>query len=71
MSVHAKDFQVVGISGAFHYSVSNNHIVVLGRETPEIIITSFHPNECTRRYTEVGEKGAGSYGSVCHDLLLL
>lgn len=46
-------------------------IVVLGCKTPEIIITSFHPNECTGRYTEEGEKGARIYGSVRHDLLFL
>ena len=43
MSVHGKEHQVVEISGALHYGVPHNHIVVLGRKTPDIIIIIINP----------------------------
>lgn len=36
MSVHVKEHQEVEIAGGFHCSVSDKHVVVLGRETSEI-----------------------------------
>lgn len=36
-SVHVKEHHVVKISGALHYGISYDHIMVLGCETPEII----------------------------------
>lgn len=38
MSVHIKEHQMVKISGALHYDVSHNHIMVSGHKTPDIII---------------------------------
>lgn len=37
MSVHAEKHQMVKISGALLYGVFRNHIVVLERETPDIM----------------------------------
>lgn len=38
MLVHVKQHQMVEISGALHYGVPRNHMVVLARKTPGIII---------------------------------
>lgn len=38
MSAHVKEQQIVKISAALHYSASHNHMVVVGRETPDIFI---------------------------------
>ena len=38
MSMLVKEHQMVKISGALHYGVSDNNIVVLGRKTPDDII---------------------------------
>lgn len=40
--VHIKQPQTVKISGALLNGVSHNHIVVLGRETPEINQINYH-----------------------------
>lgn len=38
MSAHVKEQQIVKISAVLHYSASHNHMVVVGRETPDIFI---------------------------------
>ena len=46
-SVHVKEYQMVKTSGALRYCVSHNHIVVLGHETPTmIIIITFLACQC-------------------------
>lgn len=38
MSAHVKEQQIVKISAALHCSASHDHVVVVGRETPDIFI---------------------------------
>lgn len=38
MAVQVQEGQVVEISGILHYSISHNHIMVLGCKTLEMII---------------------------------
>ena len=38
MPVHVIEQQMVEITGALHYGVSHDHIMLLGRKTPDIII---------------------------------
>lgn len=38
MSMHVKEHQMAEISGALHYGVPHNHIMILARKIPDIII---------------------------------
>lgn len=39
MSVHVKEHEMLRISGIYHYALSHNHILILERKTPDIIIS--------------------------------
>ena len=42
MAAYVKEHQMIEISGALRYGVLHNHIVVLARKTPQVIIIVYY-----------------------------